>query len=196
MSHPDQLTPPGLWWTPWPGTGPGQEILGDLHGRRILELGCGRGDNAAALAAAGGTVIGVDVAPEKVQDARTRWGRLPRLRFVHAEASHYLATHTERNDIVCSIFGALSFTPAAPLLDLIAARVGPCGLLAISARLRPTGPSSASAGHGPWLDHAKSPEQWSALLDEHGFQVTTSLVLRHPSQRGAAATLVLTANPV
>jgi hypothetical protein len=50
------LTEP--WWTPWPGIGPGRDVLGDVAGLMVLELGCGKGDNAAAFAYEGATVTG------------------------------------------------------------------------------------------------------------------------------------------
>lgn len=192
MPRHQQLTPPTLWWTPWPGTGPGQEVLGDLDGRRVVELGCGRGDNAAACAAAGADVVGVDIAATKLQHARNRWRHQPQLRFIRAEASDYLATHPEPIDIACSIFGALSYAPAGRLLELIGQRLTPNGLLAISARLPPPNPT---AGAGTWVTHAKSPTRWAALFDHHGFQVTWSRVLPHPTRTEGAGCLILTASP-
>lgn len=192
MPRHDRLTPPTLWWTPWPGTGPGQEVLGDIDGRRVVELGCGRGDNAAACAAAGADVIGVDIAPAKLQHARNRWRHQPRLRFARAEASDYLATHHEPIDIACSIFGALSYAPADRLLDLIALRLTPKGCLAISARLPPANTYDSAR---TWLAHAKTPARWAAQLDQHGFEVTRSLVLPHPNRDEEAGCLILTAKP-
>lgn len=43
--------PPRMEWTTRPGIGPGAEILGsDLRRKRVVELGCGPGHNAAYLA--------------------------------------------------------------------------------------------------------------------------------------------------
>ena len=36
-------------------------LLGDLQGKRILDVGCGGGQNAVACALAGATVVGVDL---------------------------------------------------------------------------------------------------------------------------------------
>jgi ubiquinone/menaquinone biosynthesis C-methylase UbiE len=47
-------------------------------GRRVLDLGCGEGDFAAAAAKAGADVLGVDVAAEAIGRARARH---PDLRF-------------------------------------------------------------------------------------------------------------------
>lgn len=43
--------PARMEWTTRPGQEPGAEVLGpDLRGKRLLELGCGPGHNAAHLA--------------------------------------------------------------------------------------------------------------------------------------------------
>jgi 2-polyprenyl-3-methyl-5-hydroxy-6-metoxy-1,4-benzoquinol methylase len=45
-------------------------------GRRVLDLGCGQGDLTAVLAAAGGDVLGVEVAQAAVDRARRRHAEL------------------------------------------------------------------------------------------------------------------------
>lgn len=56
------------------GTGiPGESelrLIGDLDGRRVLELGCGAGHNAIRMALAGAKVIAVDPSPEQIARAR------------------------------------------------------------------------------------------------------------------------------
>src|SRR5262245_56975805 len=106
MPHRTLIEP---WWTPWPGIGPGRDLLGDLTGLTVVELGCGRGDNAAAFADAGATVTGIDRDPAKLEHARQRWDQVPRLGFEHADANAHLATLDAPVDVMCSIFGALSF---------------------------------------------------------------------------------------
>ena len=46
-------------------------LLGDVSGTRVLDLGCGAGRNAIALARAGARVIAVDESAEQVAEART-----------------------------------------------------------------------------------------------------------------------------
>jgi 2-polyprenyl-3-methyl-5-hydroxy-6-metoxy-1,4-benzoquinol methylase len=47
-------------------------ILGPLAGHRVLDVGCGMGDNAILLALAGAEVTGVDVSPRSIEVAERR----------------------------------------------------------------------------------------------------------------------------
>jgi ubiquinone/menaquinone biosynthesis C-methylase UbiE len=79
----DRLRPPDRNW---------QELLdrlvlaGDLAGRRVLDVGCGTGGVALALAELGSRVWGVDPAEEMLRVARTRVGRAVGLKPGKAEA--------------------------------------------------------------------------------------------------------------
>ena len=46
------------------------KLLGNVEGKRILDLGCGTGHNAIALARQGAKVIGVDESSDQVAEAR------------------------------------------------------------------------------------------------------------------------------
>jgi SAM-dependent methyltransferase len=62
-------------------------LVGDLRGKRILDVGCGAGDNALLLAHRGAEVTGVDVSPASIAVARRRArasGLHARLRFLCA----------------------------------------------------------------------------------------------------------------
>lgn len=48
------------------------EWLGDLRGKRVLELGCGSGDNTVLMARRGARVIALDIAPSSVRITRQR----------------------------------------------------------------------------------------------------------------------------
>lgn len=64
-------------------------LAGAAPGRRILDVGCGLGDDAASLAklvAPGGSVVGVDASRAMVDSARARHGDLAGLSFGVAEA--------------------------------------------------------------------------------------------------------------
>jgi magnesium-protoporphyrin O-methyltransferase len=50
-----------------------QWLPGDLHGRRILDAGCGTGALAVELARRGAHVVAIDLSPTLVATARERW---------------------------------------------------------------------------------------------------------------------------
>ena len=172
------LTEP--WWTPWPGTGPGHDLLGDLTGLTLLELGCGNGNNAAAFAAAGADVTGIDHDPARIEHARSRWVDTPRLRLEHADAATYLASLQAPVDVVCSIFGAFSFTPPEPLLDQIIDRLRPGGRLALAART-PGKATPRGCQAARWQPHVRTVNAWQNLLAERGLHLVTAQLLDHPT---------------
>ena len=50
----------------------GIAALGDISGKRILDIGCGAGTTSIAMAKAGATVIGVDISEDLLAEARVR----------------------------------------------------------------------------------------------------------------------------
>jgi ubiquinone/menaquinone biosynthesis C-methylase UbiE len=65
-------------------------LLGAAPGRRILDVGCGLGDDAATLAglvATGGAVVGVDGSRAMIEEARRRHGAVEGLSFDVADAA-------------------------------------------------------------------------------------------------------------
>lgn len=62
------------------------DLLGAVPGERVLDLGCGTGHQAAALAAAGCEVVGLDVDAAMVARARDVHAGQPGLRFVLGDA--------------------------------------------------------------------------------------------------------------
>ena len=53
-----------------------QRTLGDLKGKRVLHLLCGRGEATAALAELGAVATGVDPRPGALETARERWPKI------------------------------------------------------------------------------------------------------------------------
>ncbi len=51
-------------------------LLGDVQGKRVLDVGCGLGDNAILLASFGARVTGVDVSQASIETARRRAARV------------------------------------------------------------------------------------------------------------------------
>ena len=61
------------------------DLLAATPGERVLDIGCGTGHQAAALAAAGCSVMGVDVDAAMVARARAQHRDVEGLRFVQAD---------------------------------------------------------------------------------------------------------------
>lgn len=122
-------------------------LLGDVSGRRVLEIGCGAGQCGRWLVASGATAVGLELSGTQLAHSRVLDGRSGvRLPVVQADAAA-LPFRTSSFDLVCSAYGALPFVAdaGAALKDI--ARV-----------LRPGGRAVFSVSH---------PIRW-CFLDEPG----------------------------
>jgi SAM-dependent methyltransferase len=139
-------------WATRPGTGPGAEILGpDLRCKRVLELGCGPGHNAAHLATRQGAhTTAVDLVGLQVRRARSHYGRLSNLTFVVGHALHYLRASDEQYDAIYSVFGAIGLVAPELLLPAVAQHLEPGRTLAFSV------PHPQCYGRSPWSDDRPS----------------------------------------
>jgi trans-aconitate methyltransferase len=63
------------------------DLLDPRPGERVLDLGCGTGDLAAAIAARGATVVGLDASAEMLATARSKY---PNLEFVQGDAADFV----------------------------------------------------------------------------------------------------------
>jgi SAM-dependent methyltransferase len=88
-------------------------LLGSVEGKRILDLGCGTGHNAIALARQGAKVIGVDESSDQVADARSACEREGlRVELHHAPLAELAFLRADTID------GALSAFGLAPVEDI------------------------------------------------------------------------------
>ncbi len=102
------------------------QILGDMHGKRVLELGCGAAQWSVALAADGVEVVGLDVSRGQLTHARRAGPTLP---LVQASGEQ-LPFADEAFDVVFGDHGALSFCDPAITVPECARLLRPGGLLA------------------------------------------------------------------
>lgn len=172
---PEEALKNAFGWTQYDGHGHGDELLGEPLA--TLELGGGRGNAVAALAAKGIDATGIDISPAQVTDAQERWGHLPNARYVHADVLDFLAGTDERWDAIYSIWGALWFTDPQLLLPAVHDRLAPGGKLVFSHA--PAVPGSYGIqgmygngfnGRQVWIYRwAYEPQGWVDLLHRHGF---------------------------
>lgn len=82
------------------------KLLGHVDGKRILDLGCGAGHNAIALARQGAKVIGVDESADQVAEARAAAERAGvKLELHHAPLAELAFVRADTIDGVVSAFG-------------------------------------------------------------------------------------------
>ncbi|MGA6160403.1 class I SAM-dependent methyltransferase [Stenotrophomonas sp. NPDC087984] len=180
-----------LAWGYWPA-GPDEEILGDLTGLRVLDLGSGISKYAAHLARRGSQVDAVEASPSQHQRAVARYGGLPGLRLICADAVDHLE-QTEPYDVIYSIH-AVPYIDPHRLLPALTPALRPDGRLVFSAlhtNSVGTGPSTTVAARpevltlpsaeplfvGMWV---LAPNLWKYLLTEHGLVADRIDVLTTP----------------
>ncbi|WOX20285.1 bifunctional class I SAM-dependent methyltransferase/NUDIX hydrolase [Streptomyces solicathayae] len=169
------------WAWDIPGAGPGVEVLGDVKGLRVLDLGSGLGRHAARIAALGATVTAVDSSPTQHQRAATRYPDTPGLHLVCADAVAHLRD-TQPYDLIYSVSG-VPFTDPRRLLPALANGLRPGGRFVFSAlhtNSHGAGPSASVVARQEVLrlprtteDHSVhmwvlAPQLWEDLLVEHG----------------------------
>lgn len=166
-----------LNWTQYPDHGPDETILGDLRGKRVLELGSGSGCNLAHLATLGARCTGVDIAPSREAVAEQRWGRSPELDFITQDVVDFLQESADDFDVIISIFGATWFTDPAVLLPLIRKRLAPGGMLVFSHNEELDDGAQSGRAIRKWNFTG---QQWAEMLFIAGFASATFEIIPPP----------------
>ncbi|MGZ0198861.1 SAM-dependent methyltransferase [Streptomyces sp. RM1] len=189
-------------WTQYADHGPGAELLQVTPGARVLDLGCGKGGNAAHLASVGVRAVGVDVSPKQLAAARERWGQTPGLELHRAEAVRFLRGDREGFDAVFSVYGAAWFTAPEQLLPAVRERLRPGGRFVFSQRPPVEGCYGCQASYIPRGDDEDplvvkrwdyEPADWETLLKEHGYTDVEATVLPAPPGNRTTGTLIVRA---
>jgi SAM-dependent methyltransferase len=131
--HGDFLRDVGFIWCP-EGVDEGDvRLLGDLDGRRLLEVGCGAGQCARWVSTQGGQVVGIDLSYRQLQHSRRIDDDTGITVPVACATVTSLPFSDASFDIVCSAFGALPFVvDIASALGEIARVTRPAGLVGFS----------------------------------------------------------------
>lgn len=191
-----------LRWDWYQRIGPGAELLGDLAGRTVAELGAGAGHQAAYVATElkAARVIAIDSSTAQHSHGREHYEDVPGLDFVHDDAAAYLRDHPSSLDVVYSIFGALDFSDPQTLLPSAAVALRPGGTLVFSTlahyrtgappetECRPADiPTRMPDGRpGTVQRWVLGVSVWKKLLDEHGFDVVYGDTVHDPGRDGEA----------
>jgi 8-oxo-dGTP pyrophosphatase MutT (NUDIX family)/SAM-dependent methyltransferase len=187
--------PDRMSWTPWEGVGPGAEILGDITGRRVVDVGSGAGHHAVHLVQAhGARVTGIELSPTQHERAVSTHTNVQDVEFVQGDATEYLA-RAEPFDAAYAI-GTLGFID--PHRSLPALRDGlrpgaPLILSLLHTDLHGSGPSTEVAPREqmillrddpplPTQMWVLAPQLWEDLLTEYGFRVEAIDLLPHPDE--------------
>ncbi|MEV6855813.1 class I SAM-dependent methyltransferase [Streptomyces microflavus] len=204
----DGPAPPAarMEWGTYPGAGPGAEVLGrSLRGRRILELGCGQGQNAAHLVDRHqAQVTAIDLIDLQIQHARARYGEMAGLTLLACDAMRYLQRTTAVFDIVYSVFGAIGLVEPRQLLAAIARHLRPHGVLAFSVPHPRRAGAEASDGPQPRHSPLRLPDGsrpplprwelngpgWRRALDQADMRTTAVTELSHPGREHPTALMI------
>ena len=169
------------------------QILGDVRGKDMLELGCGGGQWSIALEAVGARPVGLDLSREQLRHARNTSASVP---LLVADAER-LPFATNAFDIVFCDHGAMSFCDPKQTLPEIARVLRAGGLLAFCAATpllymtwnMEKGTQSRRLHHtyddlglidfdDGTVDWVLPPGEWIGVLRDNGFEVEDLIELR------------------
>ena len=194
----------GLAWGVWQLPESELQVLGDVSGRDVLELGCGAAQWSIALQAKGANVTGLDISERQLEHARTLMAEAG-VEFPLIRGSAESTRFADKSfDIVFCDHGAMTFADPYRTIPEAARLLRPGGLLAFSSNTPilelawgPTDPHPASALIADYWEMHEIEEpgeticfqlpygEWIRLFGEHGLTVESLIELRPP--RGATS---------
>lgn len=130
--HRDFINRPEPRWGMWQIPEAQLQVLGDVAGKDVLELGCGAAQWAILLARQGARMVGLDNSERQLEHARRRMVAAGvDFPLVHA-AAESIPCADEGFDVVFCDHGALSFADPLEVVPEVARVLRPGGLLAFS----------------------------------------------------------------
>ncbi|MFE4913782.1 methyltransferase domain-containing protein [Streptomyces sp. NPDC056652] len=182
----DRAVPESFHWIWSQDAGPGAEVLGDLSGLVVGDLGAGAARHAAHLAThhMPARVVAVDASPAQCVMATELYGHIvPRLHIVQSDVVPHLHMMADTYDVLYSVFGAVDFTDPCDLLPAAAVALRPGGRLVFSSLGHYLNGAPAQPDVVPAEVTARTPDGeattmhrwvlqeqvWTKALDEYGF---------------------------
>lgn len=205
----DRAIPEIFHWNWTQDRGPGTEVLGDLAGRVVGDLGAGAARHAAYLVTnhQPARVDAIDASSAQHTLATGLYGHLaPFLRNVLRSAADHLHASPRTYDVLYAVFGAPCFTDPRDLLPAAAAALRPGGRLVFSTLAHYLGGRAAEADAVHTDIPATTPDGrtttmrrwvlqehvWNKLLDQSGFaQIRIDLLPAATHGPRDAATLLI-----
>jgi SAM-dependent methyltransferase len=189
----------GAAWGCWQLPESELQVLGDVAGLDVLELGCGAAQWSIALAATGARVTGLDISERQLEHARELMALAGAdFPLVHASAERTPFADGSFDVVFCD-YGAMTFTDPLLAVPEVARLLRAGGLLAFSTGTPILELAWALGAPHPggelvrdyWDLHAlEEPEEpvsfqlpygaWIRLFGEHGLVVEDLLELRPP----------------
>jgi ubiquinone/menaquinone biosynthesis C-methylase UbiE len=105
------------------------EILGDVRGLRLLDLGCGEGGYSRELAKRGADVVGIDGSPRLIEVAKERG---PGLRYLCSKANDLPGVDADSFDVVLAAMSLMDVDDYEGAIREIARVLRPGGKLVMS----------------------------------------------------------------
>jgi SAM-dependent methyltransferase len=134
-----------------------------VEGRRVVDMACGEGYGAEALARRARSVTGVDANPEAHEHARLRYRR-PNLRFERA----LVETYAEPCDAVVFLQTIEHVQDADAILAHLRSLLGPGGVAYVSTpNVLTLAPKGAERSGNPWHVHEYRAAEYRALCERH-----------------------------
>ncbi len=99
-------------------------VVAPTKNMNILEIGCGEGFFARAIAAKGATVLGSDISPELIKVAETKAGG-PRYRISPAEDLSWVTPHSQ--DVVLAVLTLQNMEKIEPVFKEVVRALKPAG---------------------------------------------------------------------
>lgn len=163
------------------------ELLAAKPGERILDVGCGTGHLTGKIAASGAAVVGIDLSPEMIQQAREKY---PALRFEVMDARQIRLSDSfdavfsnatlhwvmEPEQAIAGIARVLR-----PSGRFVAEFGGKGNVRQLMAAIERAWTKLGLPGPAPQPWYYPSVAEYAGLLEKHGLEVTYALLFDRPT---------------